>query len=172
MGLFPWSNFSTNQLTKFLGPSSLGVHQAWTKRNDHAPKNECVVCVCVFICNICPKREVLVRKNINQVWSFFCLLLSLSSLPQASIEFLFITTFLCRGPLLFLLEHLFCLSHRKTRWTMLVDNVGLKLCLLGTLNSMIILTFSPWCNLKWSRDVFNDQLEIVHGLGMTSWSMV
>ena len=36
------------------------------------------------------------------------------------------------GPFLFLLERLFCLSHRKTRWTMSLDNVGLKICLLGT----------------------------------------
>ena len=34
------------------------------------------------------------------------------------------------GPCLFLLEHLFCLSHPKTRWTMLVDNIDLKkICL-------------------------------------------
>ena len=30
------------------------------------------------------------------------------------------------GLCVFLLEHLFCPSRRKTRWTMLVDNVGLK----------------------------------------------
>ena len=28
------------------------------------------------------------------------------------------------GPCIFLLEHLFCLSHHKTHWTMSVDNVG------------------------------------------------
>ena len=37
------------------------------------------------------------------------------------------------GPCLFLPEHLFCLSHYKIRWTLLVDNVGLKICLLGDL---------------------------------------
>ena len=46
----------------------------------------------------------------------------------------------CMGPCLFLLENLFCLSHRKTHWTMFVDNVGLRICLLGTLNSMVTLT--------------------------------
>ena len=30
----------------------------------------------------------------------------------------------------------FRLSHRKTRWTMLVDNVRLETCLLGTSNFM------------------------------------
>jgi hypothetical protein len=39
---------------------------------------------------------------------------------------------------LFLIEHLFCLSHRKTRWTMLVDDVGLKKVVLS----------GPW--ILWS----------------------
>ena len=39
------------------------------------------------------------------------------------------------------IQHLFCLSHRQTRWTMLVDNVGLQIWLLGTSNSMTTLTF-------------------------------
>ena len=44
-------------------------------------------------------------------------------------------------PCLFLLEHLFYLSHRKTRWTMSVDNIGqVKICILGTSNFMITLT--------------------------------
>ena len=43
----------------------------------------------------------------------------------------------------FLPEHLFCLSHRKTRWTMSMDSVSIKICLLGTLNFMITLTFFP-----------------------------
>jgi hypothetical protein len=51
------------------------------------------------------------------------------------------TIFLCRGPLPFLLEQLLCLSHRKTRWTMSVDNVGLKIYLLRTSNFMVTLTF-------------------------------
>ena len=45
------------------------------------------------------------------------------------------------GPCLFLIEHFFCLFHHKTRWTMLVDNVGLKICMLGTLDSVVTLTF-------------------------------
>jgi hypothetical protein len=57
----------------------------------------------------------------------------------------------------YLVDDLFCLSHRKTRWTMLVDNVGLKVRLLETSNSMVTLTFFPWCKPKWSRDEFNNQ---------------
>ena len=41
--------------------------------------------------------------------------------------------------------------HRKSGWTMLVDNVRLEICLLGTSNSMVTVTFFPWCNPKWSR---------------------
>jgi hypothetical protein len=58
------------------------------------------------------------------------------------------------------LEHLFCLSHHKTRWTILVNNVGLKICLLGTLNSMVTVTFFPWCKPKLSQDEFNKQSQI------------
>jgi hypothetical protein len=49
--------------------------------------------------------------------------------------------FFAMGLCLFLLDHLFCLSHCKTRWTMSVDYVGLKICLLGTSTSMVTLTF-------------------------------
>ena len=37
------------------------------------------------------------------------------------------------GPCLFLPEHFFCFSHRKTRWTMSVNNIGLNLCFLKDL---------------------------------------
>ena len=43
-------------------------------------------------------------------------------------------------PYLFLLETLFCLSHCKTRVTMSVYNLGLEICLLGTLNFMVTFT--------------------------------
>ena len=66
---------------------------------------------------------------------------------------------------LLLLEHLFCLSHRKACWTMSMDNVGLEICLMGTSNSMVTLPFFPWCRPKWSRDEFNNQSHILqcHG---------
>ena len=42
--LFQWSEFMVQLLNrlvlKVLGPS-LGVNQIWTKKNDHAAKNEC-----------------------------------------------------------------------------------------------------------------------------------
>ena len=45
-GSISWSNFHglislKKKSTKLLGPS-LGVTRMWTKKNDHAPKNECV----------------------------------------------------------------------------------------------------------------------------------
>ena len=76
------------------------------------------------------------------------------------------------GPCLLLLEDLFCLSHRKTRWIMSMDNVGLKICLLGTSNFMITLTFIPWCKPKWSQNEFNNQSQVLQGLGTTLWFMV
>ena len=69
------------------------------------------------------------------------------------------------GPCFSLVEHLFCLSHCKTYWTMSVDNVSLKICLLGTSNSMIPLTFFPRCKPKWSGDKFNNQSHALQVLG-------
>ena len=42
---------------------------------------------------------------------------------------------------LFLLQHLFCLSHHKTHWTMSVDYLGLRLCHLGTFTFMVTLPY-------------------------------
>jgi hypothetical protein len=43
-GISQWSKFMVRLLKKIvlkaLG-SSLGVNQLWTKKNDHAPKNDC-----------------------------------------------------------------------------------------------------------------------------------
>jgi hypothetical protein len=64
--LLPWSDFIfqflgsdflENQFIKLLGPS-LGVNGMWTKRNDHAPKSECV-----GFSNICLERVVLKKKT-------------------------------------------------------------------------------------------------------------
>ena len=74
------------------------------------------------------------------------------------------------GPSLFLPKHLNCLSH--CHWTMLVDNVILKIRLSRTSNSMVTLPFFPWCNPKWSEDKFNMQSQVLQGLGMTSWSIM
>ena len=49
----PWSNFLEIQSTKPSRPS-LGVNWMRTKRNDYAPKNECVD----LFFNICPKRAL------------------------------------------------------------------------------------------------------------------
>jgi hypothetical protein len=52
-----------------------------------------------------------------------------------------ITTFLCHGLLLFSTRAPHLSLPQQNRWTMSVDNIGLQICLLGTLNSMFILTF-------------------------------
>ena len=76
------------------------------------------------------------------------------------------------GPCLLVQEHLFCLSHRKTRWTMSVDNTCLEICLLGTSNSMVTMTFfsSVWTEVV--QDKFNNQSHILEGFETTSRSMV
>ena len=92
---------------------------------------------------------------------------------KVSLNFLITTTFLCHEPWSFFLSQLlFCLSHRKTRWTISVYKLGLKISLLGISYSTITLTFFPWCKPKWSQDEFNSQSQTLQGLGTTSWSMV
>jgi hypothetical protein len=62
---------------------------------------------------------------------------------------------LYHGPLPFSSQSpLLPLPPRKTYWTMSVDNVGLRICLLGTFNYMVTLKRFPWCQLKWSWDEF------------------
>jgi hypothetical protein len=48
---------------------------------------------------------------------------------------------------------------------MLVDNAGLKICLLGTLNVMVTLTLFPWCKLKWSQDDSTSNHKVYRSLG-------
>ena len=81
-----------------------------------------------------------------------------------------ITTFLCRGLLPSSTRAPLLPLPPQTCWTMLVDNVGLKACLLGTPCSF--WPPFPWCKLKWFWDKFNNQSHILQGLGTTSWSMV
>ena len=63
-----------------------------------------------------------------------------------------------------------CLSQWKTRWTMAVDRVGLKIYILRTSISVVTLPFFPWCKPKSSRDDFNVQSHRLDGRGTTSWS--
>ena len=46
---------SKKSFPKAFGPS-LGLNRMWIKRNDHAPKNECV-----DLFYVCPRRVVLKR---------------------------------------------------------------------------------------------------------------
>ena len=77
------------------------------------------------------------------------------------------------GPYLFLLEHLFCLSRCKTHWTMLVDDVGCKICrLIGDLKLHGHSAIFPLCKPKLSRDEFIRWSQILQGLQMASRSTV
>ena len=51
--------------------------------------------------------------------------------------------FSAMGSWLFLVDHLSCLSHRKTRWTMPVHLLGLENYILGTSTFMVPLPFFP-----------------------------
>jgi hypothetical protein len=58
-GLFPWSNFFLNQLTKLLGPS-LGVNRKCTKRDDCVPKGDCAN----FFKKNMPKKDRFEKKKV------------------------------------------------------------------------------------------------------------
>ena len=120
----------------------------WTKRNDHPPK----VNMFFFIKTFMSKKGGFEKK----VKSLIILLIILYP-PKTFHQTKLITSYSAMGPCLFLLEHLFCFSHRKTHLTMSTDTASLKICLLETLNFMATLTFSTWCRLKSSKDEFNNQ---------------
>ena len=173
--LFPWSNFMVHlswsdffksNLQSLWAPSP-GVNRIWTKRNDHAPKSECAS---FFFSNICPMMAVLEKFKFDYSFAFSCFHLLFPKKVSLKICYNIIT--MPWALAFFLPKHLFCFFHRKTHWIMSMDNAGLPICLLGTSNSMVILTFFPWCKPTWSWDEFNIQSQILQGLGMTSWSMV
>jgi hypothetical protein len=106
----------------------------WTKRNDRAQKSERVGL------NM-PKKGSFEKKKGRKRFDHSFVFYFLHLLFCKNENYLKTICFLPWGPTFFLLEHLFCLSHRNSRWTMSVDNVGLKICLLGTTNSTVTLTF-------------------------------
>ena len=71
--------------------------------------------------------------------------------PKNNINHLFCyKKFSAMGPcFLFVLVHLFCLSHRKTCWTRSVDNVVLNNTSLKTSNSIVTMTFFS-LGVNWS----------------------
>jgi len=126
------------------------------------PKSECA-----HYFSVCPKREVL--KKISSL----TILLSSSSLPPKKItnNLLSQHLFLPWALAFFYKSTSFASPTAKTRWTMSVDKVDLNTCLVGTSKSMVTQTCFPRCKLKWSWDEFNNQSQILQGLGTTSWSM-
>ena len=74
-----------------------------------------------------------VLKERNKIKPSLTILLSSSSLPpkKKPMQKLSDKYFSAMGPYLCLLEHLFCLSHHKTNWTMSLYNVSLITCHLG-----------------------------------------
>ena len=146
-----------------MGPS-LDVGRVWTKINDNAPINE----MCWLF---------LIYAQIGQFWKDQVLtnILSSSSLPQKTISLKYyynIISMPWAPTFFFLLEHLFCLSHHKLGWIMLVDNNAFKHVLWGLGTPWSPWHLFPWYKPKWSRDEVNSQSQILRGLGTTSCSMM
>ena len=82
-------------------------------------------------------------------------LLFSSSLPhQKFVELLLLQHFdvmgSCSCSLICYQTTSFASPQHKTRWTMSVDNVGLKICLLETLDFMVTLTFIVFLDVIWN----------------------
>ena len=89
-----------------------------------------------FILNICSIKGKFWKREEN---SSLIILLStpvVFSPKNISSKFYYNNNSLSWALAFFLSEHLFCLSHPKTCRTMLVDNVGLKICLLRIFSSV------------------------------------
>jgi hypothetical protein len=115
-----------------VGPS-LGVNKMWIKRNDHAPKSECV-----DYSNICPKKAVLEKIKIkfdHSLVSSWLHLLFPASRRRSSLKNYYNNISLPWALAFSLRKHLFCLSHCKTRWTMSVNNVGFEKMSIGDLKT-------------------------------------
>ena len=122
---------------KSLG-SWLGVNQMWIKISDHAPKNGCVV-----FYNICPKNDSF--EHFLRVWPapFF---VPFSPYDIGNVweeekndENLLKWHFYAMVPLRLYQEKILCLSHHQNRWTVTMDNVGMKIVLWGISCSMVTL---------------------------------
>ena len=153
-GLFPWSNFhgpifKTN-ICKVFGPlsrcKSCVDQEDWpcTKR-----------WMCWFFCNTRLKKVVLKEKKRKTIL-LYALVFFYSKKSKRIIKISSQQHLCAMGHWFFLLEHFFCLSHCKTHWTIPINNAGLKICLLGTSNSMVTMTFFPWCKPKWSLRWLHD----------------
>jgi hypothetical protein len=163
----PWFNFLIPVYKAFGSLTRCNfVNWMWTKRNDHAPK----VSVLIFLIYI-QKWQLWIKFKSDHSFVFFCLHFLF---PPPILIFSFINKvlwqyFYTMGPCLFKPKHLFCLSHRNTHWIMSVDNVGLQLCLLGTSNSMVTLTFSHdvkrngYRTSSTTNHKFNKALGQLHG---------
>ena len=149
----PWSHFLKNQFTKPLGPS-LGVNQMWTKGMTMHQK---WMCWHLWYIYIYPKKCSFEKKKSSLTILLSCLVFIFSSPENVLLNIYYNISPLSWALAFFLLEHLFCLTHHKTRWTVLVNNVVLQRYFLGTSNFMVTLTFFPWCRQKWSRNKFNTQ---------------
>ena len=167
-GPLTWDIFMHTFL-KQLYFKSLGPHTwTWTKRSGHAPKSGCA-----DFFNTSPKREILgffftfgllpfFPSNYGNVWQ------KKKKNQLRNIK----AAFLCHCPWHLERENLFCPSHRKTHWTMIMDNIGLQIGLFGTSSSMVTLTFFSWCNPNWSNHKFNGQSQVLEEKRTTSWSMM
>ena len=103
----------------------------------------------------------------HKIKSSLTILLSSSSLPprKHSLKYYYNNISLPWAFIFFYQSTSFASPNTKLVWTISVDNKGLKICLLGTSNFVVTLSFFPRCKPKWSRDgsIDNHKFYMVHG---------
>ena len=144
MDQLPWSDFLKNQLRKPFGPLTT------CKPNVHQEEWPCTRRMNMLVSLLYAQKW--------RVWGKFkfehfccsccCLFLSWSSIPlppppqkkkkkKKLLEFYYSIITLPWVLAFFYKSTCFTLPTTKIHWTMLMNDVGLKICLLGTLNSMV-----------------------------------
>ena len=155
-------------MVQFLKKSwrpSLGVNQMWMRRMIMHQE----VTMLILYIYIYARQGQLWKKKEKKSLS---ILLSSSSLHQKKSSKFYYNCISLPSALAFLLpQHLICMSHRKTRWTISVDNVALKIFFWGPQTPWSLWQFfSPW--YKTEVDPRRVQQPIIDFTGSWDGSLV
>jgi hypothetical protein len=136
MGRFPWSDFFKKKLVyKVLGSLTRCKPNVDQEEWTYTKKWLC------WFSLIYVRKMIVLKRKINKVWPLSCLHLLFPNKNSLNFYYYNILMSWAHAPALCYQTTSFASPQRKTRWTMSVDNVGLKICLLETLDFMVTLTF-------------------------------
>ena len=166
----PWKDHGPTFMVWFLKNSVYKAFGPLTRCKLDVDREEwpCIKGKCVDFFNICPKRVVLKRKKRSSLTIPLSSLVFIFSSPKKTHSIFIITSFLCHGPLSFSTIALHLPLSLQNQLDHVADIVGLKICLLGTSNSMV--TWHSFFDVNWSGLGMSSTTN--HRFYRTSWSMV